>query len=283
MSQVRINIKTRQTELPPPSTTVTPGTVVYMLKEDQEVFGGIRSCAACPAVMTLKDDPHVFIDRQWQYYFVAINYNMPPTEVMVNLGYKTAYTNGTGFGDSSDPRANWITGQRLDAKSPQFDKVRSNVRCVISGVEQYSLVTAIKSAQNVLKSFLWAKKGTLQDVRQAILVQNMLKVRTFDSTKSPPLKAGRSYPQSVSEINPDDYLYLPQYNREMFLVANIVKPNGDVVQFDNGGLYDWTGDNTPYTFLPHISNPNYGDVLYPLAYLTNLGMDASVPRPYRRV
>lgn len=285
MTEIRISIQTKQTEIPPtePTTRVTLGTEVYMLKEDREVFGGIRSCAACPAVMVLKNDSHVFLTEQWQYYLVAINYNMPPEDVMGNLWYKTAYTNGTGFGDSNDPRANWVSRQRLDAKSPQFDKVRSNVRCVISGVEIYNVVQAMKDVQSVLQGFLWSKKGTLQMARQALISQNMLKVKTFDASKLPPLKEGKSYPQSVSQISPDDYLYLPQFNREMFLVANIVKPNGDVVQFDKGGLYNWTQDNTPYTFLPHISHPAYGDVLYPLNYLTKLGLDAPVPSPYRRM
>lgn len=282
MTNVKISIRSNHNQIPTPSTTVTPGTVSYMVNEDGKVFGGIRSCAPCPAVMVLKDDPHVFIDRQLQYYCRAINYNQPIQYVIANFGYFLAYCNGTGFGNPSDPRANWLTGQRLDQKSPQFDKVRTNSRNVLTGTEQYSLVIALKSVQNRLQSILGGKKMILRTVLDGFLSKNVLKVATFDSTKPPPLKPGRMYPQSVEEINPDDYLYMPQYNREKFLVANIVRPDGKVVQFDNGGLYDWTGDNTPYTFLPHISNPAFGDVVYPLEYLTKLGLDAPVPSPYRR-
>lgn len=282
MNSIQIKFSIKHNELPEPSTTVTPGTISYMVREDGAVFGGIRSCAPCPAVMVLKDDPHVFIDRQWQYYCRAINYNQPLAYVVANFGYFLAYCNGTGFGDPADPRANWLTEQRLTEKPPQFDKVRTNVRNVLTGVERYSLVLALKRVQSSLQGFLRGKKTILRDILNVLISQNYLKVKTFDSTKPPPLKSGRTYPQSVEKINPDDYLYMPQFNREMFLVANIVKPDGKVVQFDNGGLYPWTQDNTPYTFLPHISNPNYGDVLYPLQYLSKLGLDAPVPSPYRR-
>ena len=82
-------------------------------------------------------------------------------------------------------------------------------------------------------------------------------------------------------MNPDDYLYLPEHDREKFLVANIVNNAGEVLQFPRGGLYSWTGDQTPYSFLPHISNHSYGDVLYPLANLLPIAASAPIPSPYR--
>jgi hypothetical protein len=283
VSQIRINITLkRDNEIPSPSTTVTPGTIPYVVKEDREIFVGIRSCAPCPAVIILKSDPHNFITEQWQYYIRAINYNQPLQYVVANFGYFLAYCNGTGFGNPSDPRANFLTRQRLDQKLPQFDKVRTNTRSVLTGTEQYSLMTALKSTQSRLQSILSGKKLILREIVNSLVSKNVLKVQTFDITKPPPLKQGRSYPTRVEDVDPTAYLYMPQYNREMFLVANIVKPDGKVVQFDNGGLYDWTGDNTPYTFLPHVSNPNYGDVLAPLEWFTKLTMDAPVPSPYRR-
>jgi len=56
---------------------------------------------------------------------------------------------------------------------------------------------------------------------------------------------------------------------------------GAVVQFPRGGLYSWNGDHTPYSFLPHISNHSYGDVLYPLANLLPIAATAPIPSPYR--
>lgn len=252
MIKIKVSIANQIIPPPEPTTTFSSGTVAYMHREDKSVFGYIRSCAPCPAVFTLKDDPHVFLDKQWQFYIRAINYNQDLQYVISNLGFQLAYCNGTGFGDPNDPRANWLTGQRLDKTNPQFDKVRTNSRCCLTGTE-------------VLINGRW-----------------FLDVKTFDSTRFPPLKAGRTYPTRVEDVNPDDYLFMPQYNREMFLVCNIVNSSGEVVQFDNGGLYDWTRDSTPYTFLPHISNPNYGKVLYPLENLIKLPTDSPVPSPYRR-
>jgi len=261
-----------------------PSTVqLYQVLEDVQIFGSVRSCAPCPAVITLHDDPHNFVSEQWQYYIRAINYNQALRYVVANYDYGLAYCNGTGFGDPSDPRANYYLRQNLDQKPPQFDKVRTNTRNVLTGTEIYNVTQAMRDTKNVLQAFLWSKKGTLGDVRQALISQNVLKVQTFDSTVLPPLKEGRSYPQSLSEINPDDYLYMPQYNREMFLVMNIVNKAGELVPFDNGALYPWTEEpNTPYAFFPHISNPKYGDVLYPLRFLKKLPIGSPVPSPYRR-
>lgn len=252
---------------------MSPGVVGYMLKEDKDVFGGIRSCASCPAVFTLKDDPHAGLGQQWQYYLRAINMNMDLDDVYLILDTHLAFANGTGFRNDSEPRADYFHNKDLKYPAPNLDKVRSCSRNVVTGVEQYNLRLALKNSS---QGFLWSSG---RSVAQVLTSKNVLKVQTFDSTKPPPLKQGRTYPQSISEIDPTDYLYMPQYSREMFVVANIVNKSGEVSQFPRGGLYNWTGDNTPYTFLPLISNHLYGDVLYPLDYLTKVGN--VIPKVYR--
>lgn len=218
-----------------------------MHREDGEVFGGIRSCAPCPAVFWLKDDSHNPITKQWQYYLIAMNPAMDIEDVYLLLDNNLAFTNSMGFRNDGDPRQDWFHNRDLTAKPPQFHKVITCSRNVITGMEQ----------------------------------NGMLNVKTFDIRNAPPLKPGRFYPRNISEINPDDYLYLPRYSREMFIVANIVNREGEVVQFPRGGLYSWTNDNTPYSFLPLCSNPTYGPVLYPLSKLRKLPQDAPVPSPYR--
>jgi hypothetical protein len=242
--QIRVSIRK---DTPALLTTVTPGTIPYMHKEDKLVFGYIRSCASCPAVFVLKDDNHNPITKQWQYYMIAINPAMEVRDVFFLLDNNLAFTNSTGLRNDGDPRQDWFNNEDLGFKPPQFDKVRTCSRNVITGVEQ----------------------------------NGFLNVKTFDIRNTPPLKPGRSYPRTISEINPDDYLYLPRYNREMFIVANIVNKAGEVVQFPRGGLYSWTNDNTPYSFLPLVSNPTYGSVLYHLSKLQKLPKDSPVPSPYR--
>lgn len=278
---IQIRVSHKPSLPPPPSTSFSPGITPYMQTEDRVAFGYIRSCASCPAVFVMKDDNHVLITRQWQYYMLAINPAMALEDVYLLLDNNLAFCNSTGFRNDADPRADWFHNKDITKKHPQFDKVRICSRNVVTGVEQYNLVQALKAVRSVLQARLRAGIGTLDDVRAAILTK-VLNVSTFDSRFAPPLKPGKIYPTTISEINPDDYLYLPQHHREKFIVANIVTRLGAVVQFPRGGLYSWTNDNTPYSFLPVISNPTYGPVLYKIDQnLIKLPVGSAVPSPYR--
>jgi hypothetical protein len=235
--KLRVSLQTTQPVVLP---TRPP---LWMIKEDREIFGKIRSCAPCPAVIVLKEDPHAIFNKQWQYFYRAINYNVPLRYIGPNYGTTLAFFNGTGFPGHHD----WIGGADADQEDPRADKVRSCVRNVVTGVP----------------------------------VGNMLKIQTFDSRLLPPLKPGRSYPQRVEEIDIDIYEITPRTHRWMFVVENIVNKSGLVKPFDHGATYSWMGDNNYYTFLPLISNHSYGDVLYPLANLLPIGLDAPIPSPYR--
>lgn len=220
---------------------------LWMHREDREVFGYIRRCAPCPAVFVLKEDPHALMGEQWQYFIRAINYNMTVENASLLLDTGLAYANMTGLRHDGKPKADWFYRQDLDQKPPALDKVRTNSRCVLTGT----------------------------------VVGDMLRVTLFDSRQPPPLKPGRRYPSKIEDVKPDDYLYMPETHPWMFLTANIVNRSGEVVQFPRGALYPWTGDNTTRSFLPHVANFDYGDVLYPLSRLRRLGDTEPIPRPYR--
>ena len=241
---------------------------LWMQREDRDVFGSVRSCASCPAVFILKDDPHAAMDEQWQYYLRAINHAMDLEDVYLLLDYRLAFANGTGFRKEGSPKADYFHRRDLDQKPPSLDKVRTCSRNIMTGVPQYSLAQAIQTA-----IVNWSLKE--------LTTPQVLNVTTFDSRTPPPLKPGRSYPSRVEDVNPDDYLYLPQTHPWMFAVANIVNKAGEVVQFPRGGLYAWTGDHTPYSFLPLVSNHAYGDVLVPLSNLMPIAANAPVPSVYR--
>lgn len=276
MTVVTISIR------PARNTTFSTGIVPYLHKEDKAIKGYIRSCAPCPAVWTLLDDPHALIDRQWQYFLIAINMAMTLENIYLILDDHLAFANDTGFGSLDNPgRADWFFNRMLTAKPPALNKVRTCSRNSLTGVEQYSLVMALKAVKNLLQGFLWSRRGSVAQVREAISAK-VLNVKTFDSRFPPPLKAGKTYPLRIDDINPDDYQYNPRYNREMFMVADLVNKPGEVVQFPRGGLYSWTNDGTPYTFIPHISNPSFGPVLYTLDNLIKLPVDSDVPSVYRR-
>jgi len=251
---------------------------VYVHLEDRQLDlfeYSIRSCAPCPAVIPLLERS-MPLDKQWQFYLLAINPGMTPGQVAAKLDYRLAFTNGTGFGDRSDPRANWMTGENIGAALPQFDKVRTCVRAALTGRESFSLVHALTQAVTLVLS-----RPTLTTARQSLstlLTQNMLILDMLDGNLLPPLKSGKSYPSTVADINPDDYLYNPREHPTKFFAANIVNANGEVVQFPNGALYNWTGDGTPRVFMPHVSRYV---VSWPLSRLRKLAAGERIPSPFR--
>jgi hypothetical protein len=245
MTNIRINIKSAYR---PP---------LWMHKEDRDtdIFGGgVRSCASqggCPAVFTLKEPRlKTFITKQWQYYLLAINYNMTLENVALLMHFELAFANGTGVGDDSDPRADFIREQNLFSPLPQFDKDRTCSR---------NLLTGMKVGDNLL-------------------------VSTMDGNNPPPLKVGRLQPTAIEDINLDDYLYNPKDHPWMFVVANRVttKPGNQtsVAPFPRGGMYSWTGNNNLYSFIPLVSREV---IEYPLRHLYEIPQGADLPSPYRIV
>jgi hypothetical protein len=214
---------------------------LYQHREDLEVYGYIRDCAPCPSIFPMTGDIKTEITEQWQYYVAACNSGMELQYVAALFGPGKAFTNR----NKDFICADWLRRRNLKEPNPWWDKVRTTSRSVMTGTK----------------------------------VIDTLKVTMLDGTKEPALKPGRSYPKAVGEINPDDYLYHPRTHRHLFCVANIVNIKGEVVPFDNGALYDWTGDGVPYTFIPHIAR---FPVYYPLENLIELPPGSPIPSPYRR-
>lgn len=220
--------------------------LLWRHKDDVELHGVVRQAAitlnGAPQVFVFRDG-RVNVTRDWQFFIRAINHNMTIQHVSAIYGHKKAFANGTGFGNEKDPRADYLKGENLTFIDPQFDKVRTCARSVMTGV-----------------------------IRGTELVVTMM-----DGNKPPPLKPGRSYPQRVADINVEDYLYTPRTHRHLFFAANIIKRKGHTVLFAHGGVYDWTGDSRPYTWLPHVSR---FAVRYSLSKLTPVPDDAPIPSPY---
>jgi hypothetical protein len=237
--------KTYIPKIDPPVVVRPP---LWMHLEDKAAQGYIRACAPCPAVWTLKDDPHALLGEQWQYYLRAINHNMTLENVYLLMDDHLAFANDTGFSSLDNPgRADYFFRRDLSEKPPALNKVRTCSRNVLTGT----------------------------------VVGDKLRVTLFDSRQPPPLKAGRVYPSKVEDVKLDDYLYRPETHPWLFMTANIVNRAGEVVQFPRGAAYPWTGDTTIRSFLPHIANFEYGEVLYPLSRLRKLGESEAVPSPYR--
>jgi hypothetical protein len=185
----------------------------------------------------------VKLTRAWQFFIRAINHAMPVRKVSAIFGNWKAFTNGTGFGDLTDLRRNYLLGEHTSSSYEhlQFDKVRTCIRATHTG--------------EVQGEYLWLK--------------------TFDGNDPPPLKHGKRHPATVNEINIDDYLYNPRDHRWMFFAANNIDDQGKVFPFDNGGFYDWfdSGDRQ-VTWLPLVS---CFPAQLPVSYVDRV---TSIPSPY---
>jgi hypothetical protein len=223
------------------------------------------------------------VDMHWQFAMAGWNYGMSPAAVADELHYRLAFLNMTGLENPSNERRDYLRPERklLNAReNPRFDKDRTCSRSVLTGREGYHLMTALRAivtAVMVQRSFLAARSAMA-----AIDSNNVLIVTTLDGNQPPPLKPGKSYPQKLSEINPDDYLYTPRTHRWLFFAANTVvsSPGGGskVWPFPRGATYPWIGDGWKYTFFPHASREV---VRYPLSRLRKLGTAEPIPSPYR--
>lgn len=250
MTHIRISLTTKKpVEIPQ----------VYMHKEDKDtdIFSTssrIRTCASkgCPAVFPLKAPKNkTWMTKEWQYYLIAINYNMTLENVYLLLDNHLAFANDTGFIDLGNPGKKDFFFNRINyPEYPRLDKDRTCSRNLLSGKE----------------------------------VGDMLEVFTMDGNNPPPMKPGRKHPQAIADIRLEDYLYNPKDHPWMFVVANTIKtkPGGQtsVAPFPRGAMYDWTKDGYNYSFLPLVSREK---ILYPLRYLIRLDMTKPFPSPYRVV
>ena len=225
------------------NTPVTPlaSVPLWQHKDDHGVFDDVRGCAPCPAVFPMHES-RVTITKQWQFFIRAINPGMSLQHVAALFGPTKAFTNRP----PDDKRANYLQDGKQSRPDPEFDKVRT---CALS------VMTGVVSGDELIVTML-------------------------DGSEPPPLKEGRSYPERVEDINPDDYLFTPQTHRHFFFAANIIKRDGKIVPFPHGAIYDWTNDGKMYSWLPHVKRAKF-EVRYPLSNLIELPAGAPIPSPYK--
>lgn len=251
MTYVKISITTSQSVVTPPQVQL------YFHREDKDtdIFdGGVRDCAVggCPAVFVLNEPRlKVQMDMHWQFYLRAINYKMSLENVFLILDDALAFANNSGFDNLDNPgKKDFFFGRTNYPEYPRLEKDRTCSRNVLTGVEEGSL----------------------------------LKVVTFDGNKPPPMKPGKIRPQRLQDVRLEDYLYNPREHPWMFCVANRIttKPGNQtsIAPFPRGAIYEWTGDNLPYTWIPHVSTET---IYYPLRYFIKIPLGNPKPSPYRIV
>lgn len=134
---------------------------------------------------------HVILTERLQWLWRNINPELSDEKWSTLLGYFLAWCNGTGFGDPTDPRANYITGENLGKPDPAFDQARFCGGAIFKGttIGNVIYITTIPSynppsAEFVLKnSHLWywgtsvSPKGDIYYIRRLGLDGTLKKVR----------------------------------------------------------------------------------------------------------
>ena len=89
----------------------------------------------------------------FRYGAPSLDLNTAKKKWTAFMGTKIAFTNYNGFDDSSDPRANHITGENLNKELPKFDKPRICGGALVTGrVEGSDLVIPTINATKPIPS-----------------------------------------------------------------------------------------------------------------------------------
>ena len=218
-----------------PKATTPP---LWMVKHSAFTGTGVRSNV--PAIVNLLAQS-MKITLEWQFYIRAINHAMELRHVSAIFEYRKAFCNGTGFGDTSDPRRDHLLNENMDAPLPRFDKIRTCIRAAHTG--------------EVSGDYLW--------------------LETMDGSQPPQLKPGKRQPRTVGEINIEDYAFNPRDHRWLFFAANNIGGTGNVTAWDHGGFYPWFLDGKrQVTWLPLVGT-------FPVRIALSLVEEVTeVPSPY---
>lgn len=262
---------------------------VFLNEEGNPVLRPCATSGGCPAVFVLREPLlKVVLNMHWQFALAGWNYGMIPADVATELHFRLAFANQTGLGNPNIPRNNYLSWDKNDTgypENPRFDKDRTCSRSIMTGTEGYNLFMAIgETFQTARQAFMG--KGTFRSVQKSLkgmlAVNNVLRVTVMDGNNPPALKPGKTYPQRIQDINPDDYLYTPRTHPWLFFAANTVSSvlggGSRIFPFPRGVSYPWKGDGWKYTFMPHVAR---GTINYALSKLTKLQPGAPIPSPYR--
>lgn len=130
--------------------------------------------------------------------------------------YDRAFTNGTGFNDPSDLRANYISGDDLGYPLPRLDKYRVCGGASLKGTEGYSLMLALKTLPALLGQKIYALR-TKDDFSfwNAVTANNVLNVETLKANALP----------TIEELVTKPWLYFH---------ATTSRANGTIGRFPQG-------------------------------------------------
>jgi len=104
---------------------------LYRVKHDIEMGSAWR--IGSPEVYRLEPDHHIPLAERWQRFIVRLNPWAIGQKYRALLAYNRAFTNGTGYDEPGQPRADYINQLNLTDPLPAFDQPRICGGAVVTG------------------------------------------------------------------------------------------------------------------------------------------------------
>ena len=125
MTKVTVKIDGQVTyEYPPPLTSKYIGWRALHKAEGGYDKTPLTMPEVIPATNPLAIEVLEALQRLSYNLMLYFNKLITPNAWTGTHGYRTAFMNGTGFGDPNDKRRNYITGEGVGSPNPQYDKER---------------------------------------------------------------------------------------------------------------------------------------------------------------
>lgn len=218
-------------DIPPKAANDPTKVATHRVKTDFE--NGRSDRPELPMVFVF-DERRVTLTKEWQMYYVAINFNMVANNISRSWDDNVAFCNNTGFhGDHN--RRNYILMEDLNNDLPQLDKTR------ICGDARFHM------------------EGT------SVLCMN--------GTINPLLKPGAVHPQSTAEAYGafDRYVYNPRDNPCLFFPATVTGNDFHAHSWPmkaGTGFYPWHKNGAEPVLWMFLVAPN-GTITYPPQQMSN--------------
>lgn len=205
------------------------------------------------------DDRRCTLTREWQYYFVAMNYGKKDNNISHDWTDDIAFCNHTGFYGKSH-RRNYIMQDDMQNALPQTDKTRTcgdaKLHLTPTGIIINTRDISLSQMGDMSKDDFVSKVGS-ETIPQG-------KVLCLNGSNPPELKPGMSHPVSTQDAHTafERYVYNPRDTPLYFFPCTTTGADNHAHAWPNSAKYPWYKNGSePVTFMFHLA-PG-GDITYP--------------------
>jgi hypothetical protein len=245
-STVNVHAKITRPDTPPSGDPTTIAT--HRVKTDYE--NGRSDRPELPMVFVW-DERKVILTKEWQMYYVAINFNMVVNNISRSWDDNVAFTNNTGFNGTTHAR-NYIMMQDLNNDLPKYDKTRT------CGDALHNMKVVPMTA-HIAEVMGYTNIANAPAEVYSILCMN--------GTSNPLLKPGFTHPQSTEEAYGafDRYLYNPRDNPMLFFASTVTGNDFHSHAWPmkaGTGMYPWYKNGTTPVLWQFVLAPG-GECYFP--------------------